>query len=182
MNHIEQFRALTAREREVLDLFCQGLPYREIGERLFISVKGVKSHMQHIYQKLGLMHLPPKARAFTLREEYWPLVKAEPKPAQEEPEPEIIEPIPAEVEELIDSDEATMKALVVAEPVKLAPPPKLDRPRRRRSWRSCLAWSFMLLAIIGGAVWYFGGFGMIGMPFRNFSQHQRRIRKQSLKQ
>ncbi|MBX3004601.1 MAG: hypothetical protein KF821_02090 [Anaerolineales bacterium] len=160
MNHIERFRQLTAREREVLDLFCQGLLYRDIGERLFISVKGVKSHMQHIYQKLGLMHLPPKARAFTLREEYWPLVQSEPQAAQAvEPDVEIVDQIEPEVEALIDQDEATMKALVVTEPPKLVPPP------RRRSRLACFPLTLIMLVVVAAAFWYFDGLSLIQGAF-----------------
>lgn len=43
---------LTMREREILELLCRGLKYREVGERLFISIDTVRSHVRHIYEKL----------------------------------------------------------------------------------------------------------------------------------
>jgi DNA-binding CsgD family transcriptional regulator len=45
---------LSKREQEILGLILQGLSYREIQERLFISVNTVKNHIYNIYQKLGV--------------------------------------------------------------------------------------------------------------------------------
>ncbi|MDQ3936208.1 MAG: response regulator transcription factor [Actinomycetota bacterium] len=45
---------LTAREREILRLIAQGLSNAEIGEQLFIGETTVKTHVGHIFQKLGL--------------------------------------------------------------------------------------------------------------------------------
>jgi DNA-binding NarL/FixJ family response regulator len=45
---------LTARENEVLRLVAKGYVYREIAERLFISVKTVQNHVQNILSKLQL--------------------------------------------------------------------------------------------------------------------------------
>jgi DNA-binding NarL/FixJ family response regulator len=43
---------LTAREREVTNLIARGYTYREIGERLGISVKTVEGHISNIFGKL----------------------------------------------------------------------------------------------------------------------------------
>jgi len=45
---------LSEREMEILKLFAEGKSTREIGEKLFISVKTVGTHKQHIFEKLGL--------------------------------------------------------------------------------------------------------------------------------
>jgi DNA-binding CsgD family transcriptional regulator len=45
---------LSGRETEVLRLILEGLTYKEVGERLFISGKTVDSHMQRIYEKVGV--------------------------------------------------------------------------------------------------------------------------------
>lgn len=45
---------LTAREVEVVTLVCQGLADREIGARLFISVKTVDRHLRNIFNKTGV--------------------------------------------------------------------------------------------------------------------------------
>ncbi|MEU7019894.1 response regulator transcription factor [Streptomyces sp. NPDC046203] len=46
--------SLSAREREVLALVAQGTPNREIAAELFISEATVKTHLTHIYAKLGV--------------------------------------------------------------------------------------------------------------------------------
>lgn len=47
----EDFK-LTARETEILSLLVQGLSYKMIANRCFISLPTVNSHIQHIYEKL----------------------------------------------------------------------------------------------------------------------------------
>jgi DNA-binding NarL/FixJ family response regulator len=42
----------TGREIEVLQLVCDGLVNREIGQRLFLSEETVKSHVPHLLAKL----------------------------------------------------------------------------------------------------------------------------------
>lgn len=43
---------LTAREREVLEQIVHGYRYREIADRLCISLETVRTHIRHIYEKL----------------------------------------------------------------------------------------------------------------------------------
>lgn len=45
---------LTTREREVASLAAAGLSSEVIAKRLFVSVRTVDNHMQHVYQKLGI--------------------------------------------------------------------------------------------------------------------------------
>jgi len=54
---------LSARETEVLQLMTEGLNYKAIGERLFISPLTVKTHVSRIYEKL---HVNSKAQAIQL--------------------------------------------------------------------------------------------------------------------
>jgi DNA-binding NarL/FixJ family response regulator len=46
--------ALSQREIEVLGLVSEGLSNAEVGERLFISGQTVKTHLERIYNKLGV--------------------------------------------------------------------------------------------------------------------------------
>lgn len=46
--------SLTPRELEVLQLVAGGSSNREIGQRLMLSEATVKSHLVHIYDKLGV--------------------------------------------------------------------------------------------------------------------------------
>jgi DNA-binding NarL/FixJ family response regulator len=46
--------ALTPKEREVLALLAQGRTNRQIAEALYISGATVKTHLAHLYEKLGV--------------------------------------------------------------------------------------------------------------------------------
>ena len=43
---------LTRREMEILNLLAEGLSYKEIGERTYVSVSTIKTHVHNIYEKL----------------------------------------------------------------------------------------------------------------------------------
>lgn len=47
---------LSDREKEVLELLAEGLLYKEIGERLFISIGTVRQHIHNIYKKLQVQN------------------------------------------------------------------------------------------------------------------------------
>ena len=50
----DPLRALSQREVEVIKLVADGLPNRAVATRLSISEKTVTSHLNHIYEKLGV--------------------------------------------------------------------------------------------------------------------------------
>jgi DNA-binding CsgD family transcriptional regulator len=53
---------LTAREREVLALMAQGLSNQCVAERLRLSTNTVGTHVQHVFDKLGLPDSPAANR------------------------------------------------------------------------------------------------------------------------
>lgn len=55
--------ALSTREQNVLQLLVEGLEYKQIAEKLFISPATVRTHIANIYQKL---HVNSKAQAIML--------------------------------------------------------------------------------------------------------------------
>ncbi|HRD58846.1 MAG TPA: response regulator transcription factor [Ferruginibacter sp.] len=62
-NKNSQLFDLTNRETEILTLVVQGLDYKAIGARLFISPNTAKKHVMNIYQKL---HVNSRAQALHL--------------------------------------------------------------------------------------------------------------------
>lgn len=48
----EKSAHLTPREEEVLDCLAQGLTYKQIAERLGISIDTIRTHLRRIYEKL----------------------------------------------------------------------------------------------------------------------------------
>lgn len=53
-NSDDSYAELSEREKEIFILLAEGVSTREIGEKLFISVKTVGTHKQNILEKLGL--------------------------------------------------------------------------------------------------------------------------------
>jgi DNA-binding NarL/FixJ family response regulator len=51
---LDPAEALSAREREVYELMCQGLSNQRIARELFISESTVKVHVHHVYDKVGI--------------------------------------------------------------------------------------------------------------------------------
>ena len=51
---LEGIEALTDREREVLKMISLGMSNKQIGSKLYISEKTVKTHANHIFHKLGV--------------------------------------------------------------------------------------------------------------------------------
>ncbi|MDZ4747349.1 MAG: helix-turn-helix transcriptional regulator, partial [Saprospiraceae bacterium] len=62
---------VSAREIEVLQLLVDGLNYKDIGDKLFISYNTVKKHVANIYAKL---HVTSKAQAIKVSH-YFNLLK-----------------------------------------------------------------------------------------------------------
>jgi DNA-binding CsgD family transcriptional regulator len=57
--------SISKREREIIELICQGRTNREIADRLFISVGTVKDHNYTIFQKAGVRNRTELAQLFT---------------------------------------------------------------------------------------------------------------------
>ncbi len=61
--NVSHSKVLSTREQDVLRCLVEGLEYKQIGERLFISPATVRTHIANIYQKL---HVNSKAQAINL--------------------------------------------------------------------------------------------------------------------
>ncbi len=58
---------LSAREKEILALLAKGALYKEIADNLSISMSTVRTHIQHIYEKLHVQSRTEAARKFYAR-------------------------------------------------------------------------------------------------------------------
>jgi len=63
-HQLERF-GITHREREVIELICQGKSNQEIADALFISLQTVKDHNYNIYQKTGVKNRVGLVKLFT---------------------------------------------------------------------------------------------------------------------
>jgi LuxR family maltose regulon positive regulatory protein len=56
---------LTGREFEILELLAQGDKYREIADKCFISLDTVRTHVKHVFEKLGAQNRTQAIRLAT---------------------------------------------------------------------------------------------------------------------
>ena len=67
-SHIEhsatEVDKLTSREQEILALLAKGALYKEIGDTLSISISTVRTHVQHIYEKLHVQSRMEAAKKY----------------------------------------------------------------------------------------------------------------------
>ena len=61
--------AFSPREREILELLLQDLSYKEMGRRLYVSTSTIKTHVYHIFQKLGISNR--EEAVYLIRERGW---------------------------------------------------------------------------------------------------------------
>lgn len=149
-NPLEHLHKLAERELEVLQGFCAGNTYREIGANIHIAEGTVKTYMGNVYMKLGLNYLPPaQRRRILLQDVCLELGKIEIKPQPPNQKFEMIE-VPPEVEKMVEEDERALLAIDQPEIIHLDPIPIRDlKPRRRLpcSWIMIVGLTGILLGI-----------------------------------
>ncbi len=129
-----KFDTLTNREKEVLNLVCEGLIYKEVGEELFIAEATVKSHMGNIYRKLSLDELPNTQRTGQLFKIYCPLLKEQPPSSNIDEEEEEPEPVPSEVERMVEEDEKALVLRKFPQIIDVSPKPAPKKKSRGSLW------------------------------------------------
>lgn len=65
MEHNQTF-TLTRREREIIHELAQGLYYKEIASKTFISPETVKQHLKNIYRKMGVRNRMEATQLFNI--------------------------------------------------------------------------------------------------------------------
>lgn len=60
-------KPLTKREQEVLEALAKGFLYKEISQKLLISLDTVKKHCKNIYQKLNVRNRTEASNYFNSR-------------------------------------------------------------------------------------------------------------------
>ena len=63
--------SLTKREMEILELVVQGLPYPQVGERLFISHGTVRTHVKNIFEKLQVKNKQEATHLAVKKKWFW---------------------------------------------------------------------------------------------------------------
>jgi len=48
----KEYESLTDREKEILQFLSKGFQYKEIADKLFLSVETIRTYVRHIYEKL----------------------------------------------------------------------------------------------------------------------------------
>ena len=61
------WESLTETERRVVELVAEGLTYREVADRLFVSRRTVETHVVHVFGKLGVSSRRELSRAWQAR-------------------------------------------------------------------------------------------------------------------
>lgn len=150
---VQRLSTLTERQREVLGLYCQGLPFKDIGERLVIAASTARSHMANIYVELGLDQLSAAERRKLLHAVYCPALRETalppPPPGGDTPQP-----VPDGVERMVDED---MRALVVYKPSPLVPVSESHEPTRRRPRRLLWFLAGATVMAIAATAFYLSG-------------------------
>jgi hypothetical protein len=145
-------------EREVLWLVCEGNSYKDISQKLYISIITVKANMGRVYVKLGLDQIQKAERIQAIHQVYWPLLENAELPP-EAPQAETPIPVPEPVAQMVDNDE---QSIIPYRPgpadiidVRIPKPVKQKDPRNN-IWKRLLLFLFLILgAIACAAVAYF---------------------------
>ncbi len=164
----ERLGRLTPREREVLQLRCEGKTQKEISQALSIAIPTVKTHCAGIYAKLGLDDpgLTSARRNIELLRygSYLPLEGAGPG-AIESGASDLVDaddplPVPAQSEqsllavledeiELLEERSRLLPATIP--PAQVLPPPS-DPGRGRGRWTALMLGLLVLIGVVGGLI------------------------------
>ncbi len=67
--------SLSPTEREVLDLVCEGVKYKDIGDKIGMSESSVKNHMKAVRLKFGINYLSRREGFIELNNTYCSALK-----------------------------------------------------------------------------------------------------------
>ncbi|MDT8382634.1 MAG: helix-turn-helix transcriptional regulator [Brevefilum sp.] len=157
-NPYKKLASLSPRQREVLQLLCQGKQYKEIAEALVIEKSTVKAHMAGVYKKLGLIELKRDERIFQIKSIYCPMLQEKEKPEiidvpyediVDESEPDEISP---ELDEMVSSDEYAI-VKYEGENITMSADPNVGKGKRsglKRFFRTVFVLIILVMVGFGG--------------------------------
>ena len=167
-NPYKKLALLSPRQREVLQLLCQGKQYKEIAEALVIEKSTVKAHMAGVYKKLGLIELNRDERIFQIKSIYCPILQEKEVPEiidgpyediVDESEPDEISP---ELDEMVSSDEYAI-VKYEGENITMSADMNVGKEKRsgvKRFFRTVFVLIILVMIGFGGLyIWqnFFGG-------------------------
>jgi len=71
----KKIASLSPREKEVFESFCEGLKYKDISKKLYMSESAVKTHMTAVRLKFGIDQLPSRKITIELNNTYYSALK-----------------------------------------------------------------------------------------------------------
>lgn len=164
---LERLSRLTLREREVLQLRCEGKTQKEISQALSIAIPTVKTHCASIYAKLGLddpdltsarrniellrygSYLPPEGAGPGVIESGAPALfeAAEPLSGLAQSEQSLLAVLEDEIE-LLEERSRLLPATVP--PAQVLPPAESGRWRGR--WTALMLGLLVFIGVVGGLI------------------------------
>jgi len=140
---LENLGKLTAHQREILDLICQGKDNQYIAKRLFITNGAVRAHKAAIDAKLGIDHFTVNERKKIIFQQFCPALH-QPKSPEIINEPEEPE---SEPQEPTNEEKSEGPEIIDVKPVENKPSQinNVEKPIKiRRGW----VWAVVILIVL----------------------------------
>ena len=144
----EKIKSLSPREKEVFESFCEGLKYKDISKKLYMSESAVKTHMTAVRLKFGVDQLSSRKITIELNNTYYSALKEiqnesdkikttekelknEPEPKPESRQKDSVEKTDTEIDmEIIKETEKSKEDVVEKDEKRDDKKPPLQEPQK----------------------------------------------------